>query len=693
MNQIERLVREIHRRSLWQILAIYAAASWIVFEVVQTLTEGLGLPEWFPAFAFVLLLIGFPIVLATAFVQEGGPSQGEDERRSVPVRGEPGHGTTSAEASEHRGLRRFLTWRNAIVGGVLALALWGIAAAGWLLIGPDAAGGLEGDRGARAKSIAVLPFENLSPDEDDRYFADGVHDEILTHLARIGDLKVISRTSVMEYRDSPKNLREIAAELDVATVLEGTVRRAGDEVRITAQLIDATDDQHLWAETYERKLSDIFAIQAEVAQRIARALAVELTAETQARIEGRPTDDMEAYDAYLRGEEYATRDITEDNIRLAIRMYERAVESDPEFALAWATMGQQHARLYWYHFDRSDSILGTAKRAIDRALALDPELPEAYLARGFYRYWAHLDYDGALRDFARASEGLPGEAQVSAAMAYVRRRQGRWEEAADLLREALELDPRSEGIIFQLAETLELLRKYDEAIHLFDHAITLAPDFRNAMIAKARVLARGRGNLESAWATLQPTFDMPTSEYSPVFYGVLIQRYGRDFSNALEILEGAGEEVFETQFYYVPRTLVRASVLDLMARSEAALAAYDSARVLLERRLVDDPEDPRFHSALGLALAGMGLETEAIRAGERAMQILPVSQEAWRGGSLVIDHARILTRVGEAETAIDRLEQMLALPSELTPTALRLDPTWDPLREHPGFRALLARHP
>ena len=687
MSRLRQFIQEIHRRSLWQVLAIYAVASWVIYEVVQGLTEGLGLPDWFPALAVVLLLIGLPIVLATAFVQEGiSPS-----RRHDPTLLPGAELESEARPREVAGARRLFTWRNAISGGVLALALWGVVATGWYVVYGGAAAELSNE----SKSVAVLPLANMSANPDDQYFTDGIHDAIIEHLAKIGDLKVISRTSVMEYRNTTKNIGQIAEELGVTTLLEGGVQRVGDLVKITVQLIAArTDEHHLWAESYERELTaeNVFAIQSDVAERIARALAAELTPEAQARIERRPTDDMEAYDAYLRGKDYA-RGLAEGDVRLAIQMYERAVELDPEFALAWAALGYAQARLYWHHYDRSDAPLTAARRAIERALVLDPELPEAYLSRGYYHYWGQLDYDGALRDLERAREGLPGNARVALAMAAVRRRQGRFDLAVDLFRKALELDPRSEEILWNLAETLELRREYDEALRLLDRMITLAPDHSGALMDKGRILALGLGDLEGAWVTLESAFKLPArGEYSAAYLGILVQLYARDYSKALEILEADEEEVFQTQFYYLPRPLVRARILDFMGRSAPARASYDSARVVLERKLAEDPEDSRLHSALGLALAGLGRSAEAIRSSDRAVELLPMEREAWRGGDLVIDAARILTRVGETEAAIDRLEQMLSVPSELPPTGLRLDPTWDPLRDHPRFQALLAKY-
>ena len=298
MSRLKELIGEIHRRSLWQVLAIYVVASWVVFEVVQTVTEGLGLPQWFPSFAALLLLIGLPIVLATAFVQEGGPPLGRTDPTLLPG------AEVEPEAAPRRapGARRLLTWRNAIMGGALAFGLWGVVATGWLFFGDrgdqesaEAAGVVE------RKSVAVLPFINLSADPANEYFSDGITDDIITHLSKLAELKVISRTSVMRYKETDKSLSQIAGELGVATILEGGVQRVGDRVRINAQLINAATDEHLWAEQYNRRLTDVFEIQTDVALQIAGALQARLSPEERGRVERRPTENLPAYNLYLQG--------------------------------------------------------------------------------------------------------------------------------------------------------------------------------------------------------------------------------------------------------------------------------------------------------------------------------------------------------------------------------------------------------
>ncbi len=379
---MKKLIREIHRRSLWQVLVIYGVGAYIGFEVIQTLTEGLGLPSWFPSCAIMLFIIGLPIVLATAFVQEGLGSAARRDPTLLPDVEIGGAAAAEHARREAAGARRVFTWRNALMGGVFAFALWGVVAAGWLLLAGDIVreareSGVAAAADERWKSIAVLPFENLSDDPENAFFAAGIHDDILSQLSKIRDLTVISRTSVMQYAGTEKDMRTIADELGARTSLEGSVRRAGGQVRIVTQLIDAKADAHLWSETYDRELTvaNVFAIQSEIAQRIAQALKAELSPEEKERIASRPTDSPEAYDFYLRGKEYFRRPgLEKENYRIAQQMYERAVELDPQFALAHASLSRVHSLFYRASFDRSAERLSQAREAAGRALELDPDL-------------------------------------------------------------------------------------------------------------------------------------------------------------------------------------------------------------------------------------------------------------------------------------------------------------------------------
>jgi serine/threonine-protein kinase len=462
MNRLKQFITEIHRRSLWQVLGIYLVGAAVGYQLIQALTEGLGLPDWFPALAIVLFIILLPVVLATAVVQEGvrGPRR--------PEAAEPAVG-------EARGVHhRLFTWRNAGLSFLAALALWGVVATGWYLL-------------ADRKSIAVLPFDNLSPDPENEFFTDGMHDEIIVQLGKIASLHVISRTSVMEYKGRSENLRTIAEELGVTNILEGAVRRDDGRVRVTTQLIDALADRHLWAEVYERDLADMFAVQSDVAEQVAAALRAELTAAERERIEEIPTEDLEAYEFYLRGMEYWRRpgDLAED-YRSAQRMWEQAVDLDPSFALAHAWLSTIHSESYWYRWDFTEERLRLARAAADRALELDPDLPEGHLALGLYYYYGFRAYDQALEELAVAEQGRPGDAELLSARAWIYRRQGRWEEAIANLQRAAELDPRDATLFNVLGHTHRFLRRYDEAERYYDKALAIEPEYEYAVYSRAR---------------------------------------------------------------------------------------------------------------------------------------------------------------------------------------------------------------
>ncbi len=453
------LLREIHRRSLWQILGIYVVGSWLVLQAVDTLAGALNLPGWAPALALFLLIVGLPVVLATAFAQVG------------PT----GSKALHAEAVEPKvqGARHgLLTWRNAILGGVGAVLLWGGVALGWFLFGRS--GGAQGTAEVPAAeevvedrpSIAVLPLANRSALEEDAFFVDGIHDDILKHLSKIDGLKVISRTSVMQYRESPPPMREIAEELDVATVLEGGVQRAGDRVRVNVQLIDARSDEHLWAETYDEELTaaNIFAIQSDIAEQIASALRATFSPELEERIEARPTESLEAYDLYNRGRYLANRSLTREDMESAADLYRQAIAADPAYAPAHVGLAGTYY-LLWFDqgFLAVKEALPQARAAVERALELDETLGEAHAALGMVLR-AELRFEEAEREFQRALELNPGSADVHLWYGQLLLDLARYEESVRQTRRAVELDPLSMRTRLFLANMLEFTRDYDASI-------------------------------------------------------------------------------------------------------------------------------------------------------------------------------------------------------------------------------------
>ena len=452
MSSLKRLISEIHHRSLWQVLLIYVGAGWACFELIDTVTERLGLPVWLPGLAIVLFLLALPVVVATAFIQDRDPAATISDPTLIPV------DEARTEAARRR---RFLTWRNAGLSFLIVLAVWGVVATGWMLFGERAT---PEEMDAR-KSIAVLPLENLSREEATEPFTDGIHDDILTHLSRIADLKVISRTSVMEYRDTRKNLRQIADELGAATILEGGVQRSGNRVRINVQLIDAETDEHLWAETYEEDLTaeNVFAIQTTIARRIASALEAQLTPEESERIAARPTDNLEAYDYYLRGLAHF-RHLTHQSQDSAMAYLELAVELDPDFALAYAVLSRVYEE-QGTTFEGSEVWLHQALAASERALALDSGLAEGYAARGdvlWSSLFGFLHVESA-RDLKRAVALNPNLSDTHDDLAGIYSHVGLLDEALEETLIAQSLDPLSVYAQFRRGLILLWSGEFDSA--------------------------------------------------------------------------------------------------------------------------------------------------------------------------------------------------------------------------------------
>ena len=468
---LQRLVREIHRKSLWQVLGIYVVASWAVLSGVDTLGGALNLPDWFPSVALALLIVGLPVVLATAFIQDGGRGRvaggGSDLARDP----------TDAAGGGASGL---FTWRNAALGGVGAFALLGFVGTGWVLFG-GGIGGTTDDDPTIERSVAVLPFVNMSGDSNNEYFSDGITEELLNALAQLPDLRVPGRTSSFAFKDGGLTIRQIADTLDVAHVLEGSVRRQGETVLITAQLIDAQTDAHLWSDTFERELTDIFAIQREIATAIADQLQVSLSGAEQARLVGEATASTEAHEAYLRGR-YFWNQRTAESIRTAISEFQRAVDLDSNYAEAYSGLADSYLIIDNYVFRtmpdyRTNSELGLA--AAQRAVSLRPDLGMAHASLGF-GLWMVGDWENAERELERAIELNPGYAIAHMWRAFVLSSTGRADEAVGPAQRALELDPVSRVISLVSGEVFLLGGRMEEAIEQLRETIGLAPEWSNA---------------------------------------------------------------------------------------------------------------------------------------------------------------------------------------------------------------------
>ena len=496
---MNNLIHEIHRRSLWQVVGIYLVGAWIGYEVVQGLTEGLGLPEWFPAMAVVLFVIGLPIVVATAFVQEGIP--GSDR---PPAEARPGPGPHRHDPDR----QSLFTWRNALFGGVAAFALWGVVAAGWILLGPGRSGAeagtsiaLVGPGGPASeqpdsRSIAVLPFSTVASDEQSRAFVAGIHDDLLTQLSKIDALTVISRTSVMKYADTRQTIPEIAKELGVSTILEGGVQRSADRIRVNVQLIEADTDRHLWAETYDDVLSveNVFAIQSDMAREIAGALEATLAPGVGARIDAPGTANLEAYDLYAKGiYAFETRRSSREGIEQAAAYYRQALAIDSTFAAAWARLGYTYVDMWTDGYLTPSEARDRIAEYAARALALDPSLAEGYMLRGVVSY-LDLDFEATEADYKRAIELEPGLSEAHRRYGSLLGTLGRKTEAIASYRRAVQLDPLSIRNRMNLAVGLYLLESdEDAALRELLYILEIEPQNEDALYwAGAAFVTSGR---------------------------------------------------------------------------------------------------------------------------------------------------------------------------------------------------------
>lgn len=694
----KKILREIHRRSVWQVLGIYLFLAWIVFQVVQTLTEGLGLPTWMPAAALVLLLVGLPVVVATAFVQQGVRTHGPPAARPFSDPAEsadtPPEMPPETPVPDPRGAPKLLTWRNAIMAGVFAFAALGLVAAGWVVFGPGilptsgASEGLAAEDDWDEKTVAVLPFTSV--DQENESFRVGIHDALLTQLARVNDLRVISRTSVLVYDgQTEKSIPAIADELAVATVVEGSVQRAENMVQINVQLIDGETDEHLWADSYTRDLStaNLIAIQADIVRDIARELEAALAPGEAAQISAVPTESLEAYDFFLQGNLLYLSVRDEGGLREARRYFERALTLDPEFAQAHANLSIVHSSLFHYGWERTQQGLERARSAADRALELSPGLPEAYRALGWYHYWGYRDYDRALDAFGRAEQGLPGDYYIILGRFAIAKRQGRLEDARTLILRGLELSPNEHLAINDLGTINELERRYEEASRYYGLAIRVNADVALYPLNRDRVAARGAGDTRPLRALLETELrDVESPDVVGAAWSV--EFWEGNYDAALEVTRNATLEVVEDQNVFYPVQLLDGLALHWKGDRDAARARFESARSILETRIAAESSDARNHAALGLALAGLGRPDEAVAAGQRAQELMPSDLDIERGQFYVLDLARVYSMIERPADAVAELDRYLAAPGYFGLRGLMLFPSLDALRDEPGFPEL-----
>jgi len=549
---------------------------------------------------------------------------------------------------------------------------------------------------ALEKSIAVLPFENLSEEKENAFFADGVQDEILTDLAKIADLKVISRTSVMQYKNGiSRNLREIGEQLGVAHVLEGSVQRTGGRVRVSAQLIDARTDAHLWAEHYDRPLDDVFAIQSEVAQAIADQLNAKLSPAEKAAIKERPTGDLVAYDLYLRAE--ALRAATSFSARLkenlleATRLLEQAIARDPTFFLAYCRLAEAHDLIYFFGSDHTPARLALASTAIQTALRLRPGSGEAHLTLAAHLYRGYGDYEHALDELTLAQRALPNDPLVFELTGFIARRQGRWEESTTDLKRALELDPRNLFFLQQLSFTYDWQHRYRDLASVLDRALKLVPSDPETRVARALIDFAERADARPVHATIETIIAEDPAAATNIadrwFYIALCERDNFGISRALAVIPPEG---ISQGSIWSPRAYFEAVAARARGDATVARAAFTVARAEVEKTTHDQPDYAQGLIILGLIDAGLGRKDDAIREGRRAIELVPVSKDAIDGADFILNLAVIYAWTGEKDLALEQLNKVSKLPYAPSYGDLRLSPEWDPLRGDPRFEKIVA---
>ncbi|HWY39297.1 MAG TPA: tetratricopeptide repeat protein [Chthoniobacterales bacterium] len=656
---------ELKRRKVYRVAIAYVVASWALAQGLAQVLPVFDISNSAIRVVIALLLFGFPVALVLAWVFDITPA-GIRRTSSAAAQTAP---------TTHRRRNLFLL---AAAGVIIS------AGVGFFVLPRAAAHKVD-------KSIAVLPFENLSDEKENAYFADGVQDDILTNLSKVGDLKVISRTSVMPYRGKTSNVREIGKELGVGAILEGSVRRSGNRVRVNVQLIDANTDEHIWANDYDRDLTDVFAIQTDLAQKIANELQAKLSPTEKAFLERKPTENGEAYLAYIQAMNLFVPDDNE-KLKQGEQLYQRAIDLDPSFALAYARFSNLESWIF-HSFDPSASRRVKARAAAEQALKLQPNLPEAHLALGYCYYYGDLDYDRALEEFNIAQKGLPNDPDVLLSLGAIQRRQGKWAESTANFEKAATVSPKDAWVLQNLGINYASVRNWDAAIRIFDRGIALSPSSMGLHAMRAQVAISSRGDLSFG---KQELADVPLG-FDPdglvTEARVIYLIYERKFAEGLDLLQKLkGETLHGENGAPTPKSLLMGECYYFLGDKPKAHEAMERARAFVEQQLRETPDDASRHSQLGMIFAALGRKEDAIREGKRASELLPEGKDAFDGPSVSTTLAQIYAWTGETDQALQLVEHLLNTPAGLTAPVLKLDPVWDPLRKDPRFQALIDKY-
>lgn len=665
---------ELKRRNVYKIAVAYAVVGWLLVQIATQVFPFLEIPNWIVRLVIALVAIGFPIALIIGWAFELTP---EGIKRTEDV------DSTQKRSRSH-------VWIYvAIIGAVVSIGLF---FAGRF----TAANGNPKTEQAPTKSIAVLPFENLSDDKSAAYFADGIQDEILTKLASIADLKVISRTSTARYKSKPEDLKTVAQQLGVANVLEGSVQKSAGKVRVNVQLIDAHSDSHLWARTYDRDLADVFAIQSEVAQEIADSLKAKLSPAEANTVASAPTKDTEAYDLFLKGEfeqRVANSSFRAESFDQAVHWYKEAIARDPHFALAIAQLAICQLRRHWLTDPLTEAEVMDAGEMAKQATALAPNLAEAHIAIGLFHYYGHREYEAALVEFQRALQLQPNNALALSFVGFVHRRQNKWALTLDELKKSIELDPRNPYTLGGVAETDIFLRRWQEAADFGRRGLTIDPHESTCMRMLLLSSLNGAGNPKEAIRLLA---DFPPDDLilpnTGMFAMVIGTRgetlvLGRSFEAALEACEIG--RVATTNGWQ--RFACKAGIRLLAGNLAGAQPDAEKAREPLEARLRHYPRDFRALKALSWVYLALNRKTDAINTARQAVELLPLEKDAVLGSGNLAGLAEIQAQTGAVTEAVQNLRKLLSIPAgeSVSIARLKIDPVWDPIRNDPGFQQLL----
>jgi TolB-like protein/Tfp pilus assembly protein PilF len=655
---------ELQRRKVYRVAAAYIVAAGFLIQMASATFPAWDLPNWSLRLVIALLLIGFPIALILAWAYD------------ITAQG--------IQITPTKGTHRRRNLILLIVTGVIVSA-----SAGFFLLPRAVWNKVD-------KSVAVLPFQNLSSDPENAYFADGIQEEVLTRLAKIADLRVISRASTQQSQSEPGNLAEIAKQLGVANILEGSVQKAADQVRVNVRLVNVQTGSQLWAETYDRKLSDIFVIESEIAKGIVESLQAKLTGREEQALAVKPTNNPEAYDAYLRGLAFEARsNYSSDALFKAIDFYGLAVQLDPNFALAWARLSGAHALLYFNHGDATAARRDAAKEALENAQKLQPNSPETLLFTGYYQYWVLHDYQLAKATFGRVSKMLPGNSQVLYALAAIARREGHWDESVAYWERGLALDPRNTALLIEVAWTHAALRQFPTALNLYDRALDILPDELSLMALKASIY-QAEGNLQEA-AKLLVQVNAQTNSDAAVRIKLTQWRLERNQTEPIRFVQARQARLYSASGIDKG---IKQNGLALIQRvagdTASAKAAAEQARNTLEPLSKDQPDNAFVAAALAVAYAILDEKGPALNEAQRATTLVPSSKDRLSGPGFEENLALVEMIIGENSRAISTLTRLLQTPyggwlynpAPITPVLLKLDPIWDPLRVDPAFQKL-----